>query len=33
MVTAEFTQLSASRLQAVLVEIDGGDMGTGPGET
>src|SRR5216683_3643320 len=33
MVTAQFTQLRARRLQAVLVAIDGGDMGTGPGET
>ncbi len=32
MAAVQFTQLGARRLEAVLVEIDGGDMGAGPGE-
>ncbi len=32
MVAAQFAQLSARRLEAAFVAIDGGDPGAGPGE-
>jgi hypothetical protein len=33
MLAAKVTQLRARHLQAAFVAIDGGDAGTGPGET